>query len=116
MKHIRLVLLSLGMLLLSAGRNGQPHIDRDHPDPIHKSELESAFQSIQENCHHNYKISYYTNTKVSRTIGENNELAWSLFKRGDLECDYRGACLYMVDVNEQGDIRFLCGPRSSQDD
>lgn len=110
MKHIKLFVVFLGISLLALARPSEhidrPAYDRPRPDPV----VEAA-RRIKESCHENYRITYYTNTKESRSIGENNSTVIALFDRGDLECDYRGGCLYMVEVAENGQIRFMCGPR-----
>lgn len=84
------------------------HDPSDRPTPVQKDPVTEAKERIKLLCTHNYVISYYTNTIESRFIGENLNLVWALFERGDLECDFRDQCLYSVEVSEEGIPTFRC--------
>lgn len=110
MKHIKLIGVLLGISLLALARPPE-HIDRPAYDRPKRDEVAEAIQRVKESCKYNYRVTYYTDSAASKSIGDNTDLVMGLLQRGDLECDYRGGCLYMVEIAQDGQIRFMCGPR-----
>lgn len=91
--------LVVGLIVFSA-LTYREHL-REGSDKQAHSEQEPA-------CQHHYRASYYVNSKESRAIAEDPKKLWDIFDLNTVACERESACLWEIEVLEDGNYEAHC--------
>lgn len=62
----------------------------------------------QYKCTNNYKLVYFSDSELSKKVGENQNLVNYLFSYGENQCNLKNYCLTGIFVDKDGYIQFNC--------